>query len=72
MAKAIWKVRKIASDYWFSTKKEAIAFIEGSKPCVCDLERVEIGCYLNPDQLVDFIRKNFGSIYHEYNTKEST
>lgn len=66
MSKAIWKVRRIAADYWFSTKKEAEAFIEGSKPQGCELERVAIGCYLNPDQLVQFIKTNFGSPYQDY------
>jgi hypothetical protein len=66
MTKAIWKVRRINSDYWFATKKEAEAFITGSAPQGCDLERVAIGCYLNPDQLVQFIRTNFGSVYQNY------
>lgn len=66
MRGAIWKVRRIASDYWFVTKKEAEAFIASSHPMGCELERVSIGCYLNPDQLVQFIRTNFGSPYHDY------
>lgn len=66
MTRAIWKVRRIAADYWFPTKKEAEAFIEGSKPQGCEFERVPIGCYLNPDQLVQFIRTNFGSVYQNY------
>lgn len=64
--RAIWKVRRIASDYWFATKKEAEAFIEGSRPMGCDLERVPIGAYLNPQQLVQFVRTNFGSPYQDY------
>lgn len=64
--KAIWKVRRIASDYWFATKKEAEAFIEGSRPQECLLERISIGSYLNPQQLVQFIRANFGSPYQDY------
>lgn len=64
--KAIWKVRRIASDFWFATKKEAEAFIEGSRPMGCDLERVPIGAYLNPQQLVQFVRTNFGSPYQDY------
>lgn len=70
MNKAIWKVRKINSDYWFTTKKEAEAFIAGSVPQGCDLERVSIGCYLNPDQLVNFIRENFGNSRQNYEVKE--
>ena len=70
MSKAIWKVRRIASDYWFATKKEAEAFITGSSPQGCYLERIPIGCYLNPDQLVKFVRENFGSPYHDYGDKE--
>ena len=64
--KAIWKVRRVAADFWFATKKEAEAFIEGSKPMGCYLERVPIGAYLNPQQLVQFIRTNFGSPYQDY------
>lgn len=66
MGKAIWKVRRIASDYWFATKKEADAFIAGSAPQGCDIERVPIGAYLNPQQLVQFIRTNFDSPYQNY------
>jgi hypothetical protein len=68
--KAIWKVTRIAADYWFATKKEAEAFIAGSQPMGCELERVSIGCYLNPQQLVQFIRTNFGSTFHNYGDDE--
>ena len=61
MGKAIWKVRRVALDYWFATKKEAEAFMAGSAPQGCELERVPIECYLNSDQLVRFIRTNFCS-----------
>ncbi len=64
--RAIWKVRRINSDYWFATKKEAEAFIAGSAPQGCELERIAIGNYMDPKQTVDFIRQNFGSVYHDY------
>lgn len=64
--RAIWKVRRIASDYWFATKTEAVAFIEGSKPMGCELERVSIGRYMDPKQTVAFIRANFESPLQVY------
>ena len=66
MNRAIWKVRRINSDYWFSTKKEAQAFIEGSAPQECELERISIGCYMDPKQTVQFVRSNFGSPCQDY------
>ena len=64
--RAIWKVRNMFADYWFATKRDAVAYMEWQKPRVCELERVSIGRYMDPKQTVQFLRTNFGSVYHDY------
>ena len=56
---AIWKVPTQEGDEWFATRKEAHAFCNGAKLEHDITERVEIACYLNPNQLVAFIRQHF-------------
>jgi hypothetical protein len=56
---AIWKVPVEGDDEWFATRKEAHAFCDGAKLYRDVTERVEIACYLNPNQLVAFIKKHF-------------
>lgn len=61
MSRAIWKVKHDGADYWYATRAEARAFFEGVGADRAVIERVEIGSYMNPQQLVKFIRTNFGS-----------
>lgn len=51
---AIWSVRK----FWFATKKEAVAFCQGANIPEDEVMRRPIGCYLNPKQLVTFLKEN--------------
>lgn len=60
--KAIWKVHHDGRDNWYATKKEASGFCDGAglDPKTA-IERIEIGCYINPDQMVAFLRKHFAN-----------
>jgi len=60
--KAIWKVRHDSRDHWYGTKKEAAGFCDGATLDHSLIERIEIGCYLNPNQLVAFIVKHFSNV----------
>ncbi len=55
--KAIWRVNAA----WFETKKEAVAFVAGLGLSEDKITRVPIGCYVNPRQLVEFLRQNFNN-----------
>jgi hypothetical protein len=58
--KAVWRVRRIAVDHWFETKREAETFIEASEKInlPCTINRHSIGCYINSRQLVEFLKEN--------------
>lgn len=59
--KAIWKIHYSGKDHWFGTKKEAKGFCEGAGISEDSIERIEIGSYLNPDQLIAFIKRHFSN-----------
>lgn len=59
--KAIWKVEHEKS-HWFETRKEATAFCLGAGlDPETKIDRVPIGGYLNPKQLITFIKENFNA-----------
>lgn len=60
--KAIWKVRHNGQDHWYVTKKETAGFCDGAGLDHSIIERIEIGYYLNPAQLVFFIQKHFSNV----------
>ncbi len=57
--KAIWKIHHKGKDHWFGTRKEAKGFCEGAGIDETGIERIAIGYYLNPDQLINFIKTHF-------------
>lgn len=53
--KAIWRI----GSTWFETKKEAVAFAAGAGLSEDVIIRVGISPYLNPRDLVNFLKVNF-------------
>ena len=62
--KAIWKVEYEGKTHWFETRKEVKAFCIGAglePETKIKIDRIPIGGYLNPSQLITFIKENFNA-----------